>query len=224
MSLHDIPKLGVAATVEHLEIAPDPDGAVYFHNVRVNGILPSEEGPGIWQLLGLLNSRVLDFCFRRGAAEHANGHYAANKQFIAPLPVRIPDSGDAERLEALARDLWGLNRGRNDEIWGFRRWLGGAVGVPLRGLAGHTNLNAYYEMTGDEVLALLGRNRRRMEVNPGSRAFSEQLTREFDASVERLRPLDIEITQKESELETAVFDLYGMSSSQRESIDAEYDC
>ena len=39
LGLHDLPKLGVAATVSRLEIAADLDGAVYFHNVRVNGVL-----------------------------------------------------------------------------------------------------------------------------------------------------------------------------------------
>ena len=38
LRLQDLPKLGVAATVRRLEVAADPDGAVYFHNVRVNGI------------------------------------------------------------------------------------------------------------------------------------------------------------------------------------------
>ena len=45
LGAHDSPKLGVAATVRRLEVAADPDGTVYFHNVRVNGILLQPGGP-----------------------------------------------------------------------------------------------------------------------------------------------------------------------------------
>jgi hypothetical protein len=44
LGAHDLPKLGVAATIRRLEVAADPDGAVYFHNVRVKGILLRPRG------------------------------------------------------------------------------------------------------------------------------------------------------------------------------------
>jgi hypothetical protein len=222
MALHDLPKLGVAATVEHLEVAPDPDGAVYFHNVRVNGILPRAGDLGIWGLLALLNSRVLDYCFRRGAAEHANGHYAANKQFIAPLPIRVPGDDSSQRLEGLSRRLSELTRERNAETKGFRDWLSGLIGTPLAALSGHTALDSYESMTADAVLGLIRRNRRRVDPDVDSRSFAEQLMTEHSESLEKLGPLDSEVRLKEAELEAAVFDLYGMTSTQRSSINAEY--
>jgi len=39
-------------------------------------------------LLALLNSRLVDFIFKKGSMRHRGGHYAANKQFIEPLPIR----------------------------------------------------------------------------------------------------------------------------------------
>ena len=223
LGYHDLSKLGVPRLCERLRTAMDLEGEVYLDNVDVNGILSRNDGPSLAVLASLLNSKLLDFVFRLGSVPFRGAFYSANKQFIAPLPIRIPEAADAGRLESLARDLWNLSRGRNDEIRGFRRWLSGTLGVPLRALTGHTDLSAYYTMSSDEILALLRRNRRRIETNPDSRSFSEQLSTEFDASLERLRPLDAEIMKKESELETAVFDLYGMSSSQRKTINAEYD-
>jgi hypothetical protein len=51
LSAHVRPKLGFAATVQHLEVAADLEGAVYFHNVRVNGLLPRSSGPSLPTLL-----------------------------------------------------------------------------------------------------------------------------------------------------------------------------
>ena len=62
--------------------------------------------PAIWTLLVLLNSRLLDYVFRRGAREHAGGHYAANKQFIAPLPIRVPEGKLGGTIDALGERLY----------------------------------------------------------------------------------------------------------------------
>ncbi len=105
LGVHDLPKLGVAETVRRLEVAADPEGAAYFHNVRVNGILTRDEGPSVWVLTALLNARLLDYVFRRLSVPHAGGHYAANKQFIAPLPIRTPTAAEAATLEELGRRL-----------------------------------------------------------------------------------------------------------------------
>lgn len=134
LGLHDSPKLGVAATVKRLEIAADLEGAVYFHNVRVNGILGLERGLSLETLLLLLNSRLLDWIFRRGAADHANDYYAANKQFIAGLPIRIPSASQAGEIDALGRRLHDLAASAADERGAFLRWLASTTGAPRAAL------------------------------------------------------------------------------------------
>jgi hypothetical protein len=223
LSNHRLPKLGVAATVMNLEIAPDDQGGVYFHNVRVNGILPREDGPGLWTLLALLNSRLLDWVFRRGATQLANGHYQANKQFIAPLPIKIPDVDQANRLEDLAKSLHEATSAKNLEMDGFKSWLGVQIGVPLNSLKRHTHLGRYPELGHDGVLDILRQNRRLINANPDSRSFQEQLSVEVNQSLVKLADFNRVIVENERELEAAVFDLYGLSSGQRETVNAEYD-
>jgi len=140
LGLHDMPKLGVAATVPRLEVAADMNGGIYFHNVRVNGILPREGGPGMCSLLSLLNSKLLDWVFKLGAAEHANGHFAANKQFIAPLPVRQMKVEDERFLDALGRRLYDSTMTLLQERDGFSLWLADLVGAPIALLSGRTKL------------------------------------------------------------------------------------
>jgi hypothetical protein len=223
LGLHDLPKLGVPRLCERLRTAIDHDGAVYLDNVDVNGIVPSGDGPPQAVLAALLNSRLLDYVFRLGSVPFRGAFFSANKQFIAPLPIRVPDGHVADELETLAEGLSTLTRERNEEKRGFLDWLAGTIEVPLDRLAGHTALASYDALTLEQILALLRRNRPRIEVNVDSRQFAERLQTELDASLERLGPIGTSITEAERRNEDAVFDLYGLSATQRQTVNAEYE-
>ena len=185
LGLHDLPKLGVAATVPRLEVALDPDGDVYFHNVRVNGVLKQGDGPSLWLLLTILNSSLLDWVFKLGAAEHANGYFAANKQFIAPLPIRLPD-GDVEVvLEGLGHRLHDTTGKLLRERRGFLAWLGELVGSPVGELAGRTRLERPDSLETADLLEILRRNRRKLSLDPSARAFRDRLATEHGRHMEK---------------------------------------
>lgn len=81
-----LPKLGVAQTVQRLQLARDANGTFCFNNVRVNGILAETEQQLLY-LLAILNAPVANWVFVRIAAPKSGGYFEANKQFIAPLPI-----------------------------------------------------------------------------------------------------------------------------------------
>jgi Eco57I restriction-modification methylase/N-6 DNA Methylase len=111
----ELAKLGVAQTVPGMRVFADPDGEFYLNNVRVNGILPVSQ-PDLLFLLGALNSKVVDFVFRRTAKPKGGGYFEANKQFIAPLP--IPVASDVQRADVAKRAklLHALHTERRDRI------------------------------------------------------------------------------------------------------------
>jgi len=222
LGAHDSPKLGVAATVRRLEIAADPAGGIHFHNVRVNGILRADGGPSLWALLVLLNSRLLDFYFRRLSVPHANGYFAANKQFIAPLPIRPPDSSQAVRLDELGELLHGRAAAISRERAGFLRWLAGEVGADPRSLPGSTTLLAYDRHTLDEFLAVLGRSATGLQIDPAGRRFRELLSAELDASLDRLVPLRGHLAARIEEADQLVYELYEIPASLRAVVEREY--
>jgi hypothetical protein len=215
LGLHDAPKLGVAATVTNLEVAIDPSGGTYFHNVRVNGILPAPDGPSLWVLLVLLNSSALDYLFRRGAAEHANGYYAANKQFIAPLPIRVPGAADATDIEELGRSLHETAAAVMAERESFLQWLGDLVGARIRDLSGWTRIAAYEDADVADLIEALRRNTVRMRADPTSRTFHETLTRAHAESRERLANLHSTLERTRRDAEEGVGDLYELTVAQR---------
>jgi hypothetical protein len=113
------PKLGVAQTVPEMRVFYDEGGLYCFNNVRVNGILTDgEESDGF--LMGVLNSRVVDFVFRRIAKAKerrpSGAYFEANKQYIAPLPIPRASSKEKKKVAGLARELQRLHTARREAI------------------------------------------------------------------------------------------------------------
>jgi type I restriction-modification system DNA methylase subunit len=219
LGLHDQPKLGVAATVKRLEVAADPAGAAYFHNVRVNGILPLADGPSLPVLTAVLNSRAVDFAFRRGAAPLQNGFYTANKQFIAwlPVPTELPD--DLETAGARLHELVALAEGERS---GFLDWLSSVIGARPRDLAGAEALTNYVQTGLDGVLAVLDKNVSRLTIDPRRRAERERIGQELTESIGRITDLDAERVPLERDVDAAVYDAYGLSVAQQARVAGEY--
>ncbi len=223
LGAHERPKLGVAATVRRLEIAADLKGGVYFHNVRVNGILGREGGMSLTVLLVLLNSRLLDWIFRRGAADHANDYFAANKQFIAGLPISVPDAAASTTLEELGRRLHDLASRAAVERAGFVGWLASTVGAPREKLPGRRELERYETLTADEIVSLLARGRARLTADPRERAIRGLIEREHRESVLRVLPLLAELSGAEAEADRLVYELYRLPEPMRRLVDEEYE-
>lgn len=106
-------KLGVAEIVPSLRVFPDLEGRFFFNNVRVNGILvPADDQDQLLYLLGILNSPVPDFVFRRTAKPKVNGYFEANKEFIAPLPIPRAQGNWRRLVIEEARELTVLHTSR----------------------------------------------------------------------------------------------------------------
>jgi len=100
LTLHVLPKLAIPRLVMHLEAVYDETGSFYLDNVDVGGvILKDGSRENYLYMLGLLHSQVLDFSFRRLSAPFRGGFRSANRQFIAPLPIRRIDPSSGADLK-----------------------------------------------------------------------------------------------------------------------------
>lgn len=220
---HDRPKLGVPRLCANLRAAGDAHGAIYFDNVDVNGILVRDEGPSVWTLLVLLNSHPLDWRFRRGSVPFRGDFFSANKQFIAPLPIRRPSGQEAHRFEALGRRLHALSREIVTERAGFLDWLDDALGTHVRRLPGATALGRHEDLELAQLLTILRRSRARFIRDPDTRAFRERLAEEHARSSDRLLGNHSSLAAEESEADQAVADLYELSTAERALVDRDYE-
>jgi hypothetical protein len=222
LGLHDLPKLGVPRLCDRIRASVDPEGDVYLDNVDVNGILPSDDGPDIWTLACLLNSKLLDFIFKLGSVPFRGNFYSANKQFIASLPIRLPDAAEEGRLTALGQSLHESVKAKLGERKRFLVWLSDLIGAPVASLAGRTKLERADELSLAELIATLMNSRDKLNLDPGARSFHERLAGEHSASVETIAELNRAIGRDEDAVDAAVFELYGLSSAQRSLVKASH--
>jgi hypothetical protein len=208
LGLHDLPKLGIPRLTERLRASADPEGSIYLDNVDVNGIIPSPGGVNIWILLCLLNSSLLDRAFKLFSVPFRGSFYSANKQFIAPLPIRIPDAGIGSDLERLGKALHEASSSLQSERAAFRGWLADLLGVPLDRLAGHTKLAKPDELAAQQILSLLVKNRTLLEIDPAARYVHDHLVEEHDINRERVATLKQQMVKDRREVEEITRDLY----------------
>ena len=83
--------------------------------------LPVIQDP--WYLLGILNSKVVDFVFRRIAKVKDGGFFEANRQFIAPLPIPPASAEDRATIAARAKALQAAHTARRDILARIERRL-----------------------------------------------------------------------------------------------------
>ena len=105
-----------------MKASVDSEGQYYLDNVDVGGVVPAT-GCNAYFLVAALNSAVVDIVFRSISKPFQNDYRAANKQFIAPIP--IPDVDDATQKEIgdlakILQEKWTLKRdlliGLNDRL------------------------------------------------------------------------------------------------------------
>jgi type I restriction-modification system DNA methylase subunit len=111
----DEQKLIVAQTVPNMRVCSDEDAAFCLNNVRVNGILPADKNDYNF-LHGVLNSRLIDWIFRRIAKPKEGGFFEANKQFIAPLPIVKAKPEQKAEVGNRAKALQELHTKRRDKL------------------------------------------------------------------------------------------------------------
>jgi hypothetical protein len=215
LGLHELPKLGIPRLVDRLRASADPEGRIYLDNVDVNGLLPDPTGPSLWVILALLNSQLLDYVFRLSSVPFRGNYYSANKQFISPLPIRLPGADVADGLEARAESLHENATEVHREQQSFRGWLSDLLGVPIEGLPGQTKLMAAAQSDVSEITAILLRAKADFLLEPGSRSFREALVPEHRLHAERIAALTSHQAALESEIDELVFDLFEISQALR---------
>lgn len=152
LDAHEPPKLAVPRLCHRLRAALDPNGGIYLDNVDVNGILIAPDRASEWLLVTLLNSRLLDWLFRRGSVPFQNDFWSANKQFIAGLPIRIPAEEDTDRFNRLGKRLHELAAAINGEKGAFMSWVASTLGVTRATLPARRTLAKYEALTAPRSL------------------------------------------------------------------------
>jgi hypothetical protein len=131
------------------------------------------------------------------------------------LPIRIPDAGISSDLEGLGRALHTASSSLQAERAAFRGWLADLVGVPLDRLAGHTKLAKPDELSAQQILSLLLKNRTLLEIDPAARYVHDRLIKEHNVNRERVATFRQQIAKDRWEVEEITQDLYEIPQALR---------
>jgi hypothetical protein len=124
-----------------------------------------------------------------------------------------------ELLAHLAEQMIEMNRQKQAEMKGFLAWLASESKANLDALTGKARLQSYIgdyqknepHLSADELLDILRKNRARLGVDPGARSFQERLRAEYEASLDRLLPLEARLAATDRLIDLIVYRLYGLT-------------
>ncbi len=117
-------------------------------------------------------------------------------------------------LAFLAEKMIEYNKEKNKETKSFLGWLEREVGTEVESLTGKTIIKKYHETTGDNLISILKKNKKKLQVDPSRRDFQDKLSTEFDRSIQKLTPLKHKIEMTDHLIGQIVYKLYGLTEEE----------
>ena len=134
------------------------------------------------------------------------------KHHLAADPERSDVVHDL--LAFLAEGMLEMNKTKGEEIRGFLRWLEREIGSEIDTLKNKTAIQSYFNLSFEELLEILKKNRRAITVDLSSRDFQESLERGFTNSCAELKPLLSRIQGTDALIDQVVYQLYGLTDEE----------
>ena len=199
LRLRIAPRFGslyVETKIKHLDLLPIR---------RINFTTPADERDRQLEKAKTLYQR----CLNRGSIDCVLG-------FVRHHLTADPERSDIvhDLLAFQAEGMIEMNRAKGEEIRGFLRWLEREIGVEIDSLKNKTKIQDYFDLSFEELLEILKRNRRSISIDLSSRDFQESLEREFTNSLANLKPLLTHIYQTDTLIDQVVYQLYGLTDKE----------
>ncbi len=81
-------------------------------------------------------------------------------------------------------------------------------------LSPKTKIQSYYDHDYGDFLAVLKKNKKKLQIDPSRREPAEALAAELRASVEKLKPLRERIERTDGLIDEIVYKLYGLTEEE----------
>jgi hypothetical protein len=178
IALQHYPKLAIPRLVTRLQAAYDESGAFCLDNVDVGGLTLSADGTSSYlYILGLLNSRLLNFYFVHSAGRFRGGFFSANRQYIENIPVyqiEFADPADRarhDRMVALVERMLTLHKQQAAATTGHDKTL---IGRQIEATDRQIDRLVYelYGLTEEEIGIVEGRETSREKAHPTAREMT----------------------------------------------------
>jgi len=170
---------------------------------------------------------------RKQALENAIALYNQYQTSGNPEPVlaevrdrlsQQPEEADVihDLLAYLAEQMLELNKQKQGEIKGFLQWLERFIGSPIDKLTNktkiHNYLGDYYKeephLDFDNLIAVLKQNKKKLTIDPVARQEQQTLAKEYQATLDTLLPLKMQLRRCDNLIDAIVYQLYGLTEEE----------
>ena len=150
--------------------------------------------------------------------------------------IQQPEEADVihDLLAHLAEQMIELNKQKQTEIKSFLHWLERFIGCPIDTLTNKSKiqnyLGDYYKkgtgnadtdndigaphLSFDALIELLKKNKRKIKIDPVARKEQQTLEKEYQASLETLLPLKMQLMRCDRLIDAIVYRLYGLTEEE----------
>lgn len=147
-----------------------------------------------------------------------------------------PEEADViyDLLAYLAEQMIKLNKQKQAEIRGFLQWLERFIGCPIDALTNKSKIqnylgNYYKKGTGstnthndtgephlsfDALIELLKNNKKKIKIDPTARKEQQTLEKEYQASLDILLPIKMQLMRCDNLIDKIVYKLYGLTEEE----------
>ena len=172
---------------------------------RINFTTPADERDRQLEKAKTLHQ----FCLDKGSTDCVLGFV---KHHLAANPERSDIVHDL--LGFLAAQMLEMNKAKGEEIRGFLHWLEQEIGVEIEALKNKTAIRGYFDLSLEELLEILKKNRGFIAADLSNRSFQESLRRELTASCAKINPLLTRIQSNDALIDRVVYQLYGLTDEE----------
>jgi hypothetical protein len=142
-----------------------------------------------------------------------------------------PEEADVihDFLAYLAEQMIELNKQKQTEITGFLSWLERFIGSPIDQLTNKSKIQNYLgdyyhdepHLTFDEMIDIFKKNQKKLKIDTVARKEQQTLEKEYQASLDNLLPIKIQLRQCDRLIDQVVYRLYGLTESEISIIEGE---
>lgn len=140
-----------------------------------------------------------------------------------------PEEADVihDRLAYLSEQMIELNKQKQTEIKIFLQWLERFIGCPIDTLTNKSKiqnyLGDYYKeeshLSFDNLIALLNKNKKKLKIDPVARKEQETLEKEYQASLDTLIPIKMQLMRCDKLIDKIIYQLYGLTEEEIEIVE-----
>lgn len=191
--------------------AIDHNGCTYLcGGAGVFGML--QEKFDNYYLVGLLNSKVIQFFLHSISTKKQGGYYSYLNSFLEQIPISNSYNDDI-RLSSINNE--NLRLSLNTQIIQFHKFLKNAISYENIS----TKLESWHELDFSEFIKELNKAIKKAGGTPLTKKDEFEWLELFEDNKKKAQDLQTQITQTEKTIDTMVYDLYGLTQEEREIVE-----